>query len=240
MSPRGVFVLLVVACLATVAIGSGEVETLEASASASDASRSMNLEQVRQAGETMATARKRSHRGFNILGFFGCCFHCKHDPACTENCMAHHHIQNGFGHTEASEERESMAHDRLVKAAHAIAFIQEAAGVSHTVAHKPIKLHLSEGHGKYHPAPERPQPSTDSKGAVSAASDTLEEESKSHKSFSTTEFFHCAFSCHHKVSCEESCMKSHSNMNSLHIQRSAEDSRQHLVVNHMGTSDTDA
>merc|ERR1711865_54101 len=192
----------------------------------------MNMVQLRQAGETMAAARKRSHRGFNILGFFGCCFHCKHDPTCTETCMAHHHIQNGFGQTEATEERASMSHQRLVKAAHAIAFIQEAERVSHTS--EPIKLHLSEGKGKYHAAPERPQPSTDSKGAVSAASEKLVEESASHKSFSTTEFFHCAYSCHHVVSCEESCMKRHR----IKMQSTGDRSQhQHLVV--IGASNTD-
>ena len=96
-------------------------------------------------------------------------------------------------------------------------------------SHKPIKLHLSEGKGKYHAAPERPQPSSVSTGVVSAASKTLVSESGDSKDFSTSEFFHCAFSCHHKVSCEESCMQRH-HMTSLHIQQSKDENAHYAVI----------
>merc|ERR1711934_154098 len=98
----------------------GEVQTLESGESESEHSNSIKLSHFGDAGETIATVKKRAKRSFNILGFFGCCFRCKHDPTCTETCMRHHHIQNGFNSEQA--ESRAMTHERLVQTSSAIAF----------------------------------------------------------------------------------------------------------------------
>ena len=166
--------------------------------------------QVHNIGETMVAVHQRAGgKHFNILGFFGCCFHCKHDPECTGRCMHKHHIQNGFG--DESTQTEAMSQSRLVEASEALALMQVQEGEDGLLAyhrHKPIKLVLPEGSSKTHKAPERPS-NTGSTAEADHDSATLERETNQSNDFSINEFFHCAYGCKHRVKCEKKCMSRH-------------------------------
>jgi len=228
-------VLAVAAVAVCNAAAEGEVQALESGESGDgtwhrDGQR-MKLAHIAKAWGTVATVRKRTtHRSFNILGFFGCCYHCKHDPACTETCMHRHHIQNGFESSDSPVEREAMTHESLMQTAHAVSFIQEAAGDDLNSKSEPIALHLDAGSGKYHAAPERPVLSKDSNGVPAKASKLLTKDSSQDNEFSTSEFFHCAFSCHHKINCEESCIKRHHLSDKLTIKKAEGNSQDHYMV----------
>merc|ERR1711957_994289 len=45
---------------------------------------------------------------FNFFGFFGCCYHCKHSPECTQKCMSKHNIPNGSGEADPDLPVESV------------------------------------------------------------------------------------------------------------------------------------
>jgi hypothetical protein len=158
--------------------------------------------------------RRAGGKHFNILGFFGCAFRCKHSPQCTGRCMHKHHIQNGFGDEEHSESQtEAMSQSRLMEASQALLLMQVQEGEDGLSKlayhrHKPIKLVLPEGSSKTHAAPERPS-KTGSAADADQDAVTLDSESNKSNDFSINEFFHCAYGCKHKVHCEKHCMNSH-------------------------------
>ena len=43
-----------------------------------------------------------------MAGFFGCCYHCKHSPECTQKCMSKHNIPNGSGEADPDLPAESV------------------------------------------------------------------------------------------------------------------------------------
>merc|ERR1711981_637953 len=212
---KGVFVI----CCLAVALGSGlaegrdvvQLESEEASESAS-----VSMAHVRAAGETIALVQEKAKAGprpFNIFGFFGCCYHCKHNPECTEKCMSKHKIENG------SERAAAMSHERLVQAAHTISFMEMAEGEGYH-KHKPIKLNIAEGHGKISAAREAPSPVKGGDGhkIASRAADKLRSESTKHNNFRMQGFFHCAFTCDHRTACEKKCLsRHHISMNKVQI-----------------------
>merc|ERR1711871_558192 len=225
--------LVAVASVLNLTRAEGDVQSLESEMPVHH--RSLRMSHVAMAGETMASVQRRTrhHRSFNILGFFGCCYHCKHEPSCTERCMKKHNIQNGFGapiqDPVAPDTTQELSHERLAQAAEAIAFIQEAAGTRTSRDHKPIKLHLDAGSSTYHKAPARPQPSQDAAGVPKAASKELATDSQESSSFSIHEFFHCAFNCKHELKCEESCLQRHHVLNQ-DVQYEHDDSGAQLVM----------
>ena len=144
---------------------------------------------------------------FNILGFFGCCFHCKHEPTCTSKCMNKHHIQNGFGDHEEEGRSEAMSQERLMEASETMVLMQTQES-EHYHRHKPIKLVLPEGSSRYHDAPERPT-NTGSAKDVKKDSANLQAESDTTNDFNVNSFFHCAYGCKHEIKCEKRCMNRH-------------------------------
>merc|ERR1711981_960625 len=140
----GISKLMRVACLlALLAVyggivsEAGDVQELDGG---NQAQQRVDMRHLGETGETINMVQeKATAKSFDIFGFFGCCYHCKHHPTCTEKCMHKHHIENG---SASMESRRPMSHERLVQAAHTIAFVQEANGYH---KHKPIKLHLAQG-----------------------------------------------------------------------------------------------
>lgn len=203
--------LLVFAATNAIEVDAVEVHPLEAEGGLEDgveaAPAEMDMSRIHDAMDTISLiemkAKGKSKNSFNVFGFLGCCYHCKHDPSCTEQCMARHHIANG---SEQAEEETSVSQTRLLRAAEAVAFVQQAAGYH---KHKPIKLDLAQGSRVVHAAPAAPQKSWSPGAAEQKASATLNSESDSQHSFRIHEFFHCAFSCEHKPSCEKKCLSRH-------------------------------
>jgi hypothetical protein len=200
---QGFFII----CCMAAALGAGladgiDVMTLEP-AEVGESRASANIAKIRAAGETVSLVQEKAGpRSFNIFGFFGCCYHCKHNPACTEKCMSKHNIENGSA--------RAMSHRRLVEAAQVINFMQTAEDDGYH-KHKPIKLNIAEGHGKLSPAPEKPAPVKGGSGhrIASAAATKLQSESNTHHNFRMQGFFHCAFTCDHNVKCTKKCLSRH-------------------------------
>merc|ERR1712100_794627 len=179
---------------------------------------------IRQTAHTMHLVQQKVlHNGphMNILGFFGCAFHCKHEPDCTSKCMEKKHIPNGFdAATKArdeqhiKEEEEALSKERVRAATDMyMSLIQDDENAqAKRKRHKPIKLHPSEGKGEYHTSPARPQESSTNPGFVTKDSAELQKESDTSNDFSVREFFHCAYGCHHKIACETKCMNRHSDL----------------------------
>jgi len=185
------------------------------------------MTQIAEAGETISLielqdkGQAEQGKTFNIFGFLGCCYHCKHEPKCTENCMSRHHIANGSEAEERAKEQSAMSRKRIFQAAEAVSFVQQAASYH---KHKAIKLHLAQGNGRVHKAPAKPQRTTNGAKIAAAAGHALRSESDSTNGFDIHSFFHCAYSCHHQPSCEKGCLARH------HIQMSTQNIKEENTV----------
>merc|ERR1711865_687274 len=176
---------LAVACAVVCFASAGDVEALSEAAAMDEAGAVYS--DISHAADTVALVQEKvqAKKNFNIFGFFGCCSHCKHHPSCTEKCMNKHKIDNG------SEGARQLEHNDLVHTARVVSLIQLAGD-------------MADESGKR----SATKSSKDQTVAIDAAK-KLNKDSSTHKTFEMHSFFHCAFSCSHKVKCTKSCLKRH-------------------------------
>jgi len=148
-------------------------------------------------GVEVAAKAQGSAPHFNFFGFFGCCYKCKHEPACTSKCMEAHHIPNGYDEAQAEEEHasESYAAEDYKQAAEVLEFIQIAAS-SKPAADQTVR---PGGNSKK---------SQDLRAAKKAGL-TLNNMSSENQKFRIHQFFDCVFGCHHEIPCSKQCLSRH-------------------------------
>merc|ERR1711903_314688 len=173
--------LLAVASAVVCFASAGDVEALAEAAAVSEEAAVYN--DISHAADTVSLVQEKTHatKNFNI---FGCCFHCKHNPSCTEKCMNKHKIENG------SEGARQLEHDDLVHTARVVSLIQLAGDMADDESRRHTR-------------------STSKDQVAIDAAKKLNKDSSKTRTFEMHSFFHCAFSCSHRVKCTKSCLKRH-------------------------------